>query len=122
VAVEDLIASEHEARAAYQNEFEKLRDPSHSRALRLSELLRLSTGAGLEVETIYTDALTPAVEDWLANAKTPPDRAAIVRTMIERDVAEDLSGTRPCFRDGVLHYTQRMAGVVWRRLGNTLGA
>ncbi len=116
VAVEDLVASEHPERAAYQNAFEKLRDPSHARALPMSELLQLGASAGLELESIYTDAMTPAVNEWLANAKTPPDLAAQARAMIERDAAEDLSVTRPFFRDGTLFYTQRMAAVVWRRL------
>jgi len=117
VAVEDLIASEHEARAAYQNEFERLRDPSHTRALPLSELLELFEAAHLEVETVKTDALVPAVEEWLANAKTPSDMGPTVRAMIERDAAEDLSGTQPFWREGALYFTQRTAAVVGRRLG-----
>src|SRR5689334_10850742 len=41
IAVEDMIASEHANRAVYHNHVETLRDPSHVRALPLSELLRL---------------------------------------------------------------------------------
>jgi len=116
VAVEDLIASETTARADYQNEFERLRDPSHTRALPLSELLELFAGVGLEVERVKTDALIPAVEEWLANAKTPSTMAPTVRELIERDAVEDLSGTRPFRRDGTLYFTQRTAAVVGRRL------
>jgi SAM-dependent methyltransferase len=116
VAVEDLITSENPTRAEYQNDFERLRDPSHTRALPLSELVQLFAAAGLEVETVQTDALVPAVEDWLANAKTPSDKGPVVRALIERDGEEDLSGTRPFRREGALYFTQRTAAVVGRRL------
>ena len=41
VAVEDLIASEERDRAAYYNEFEQLRDTSHTKALAMSELIAM---------------------------------------------------------------------------------
>lgn len=117
VGVEDLIVSEHPDRGAYQNRFEQLRDPSHIRALSLGGLVRLFASAGLEVEHVYTDALAPEVERWLANARTPPDRAAVARAMIERDADEDLSGARPFYRDDALYFYQRTAALVGRRLG-----
>jgi SAM-dependent methyltransferase len=116
VAVEDLVVSEIAPRAAYQNRFEQLRDPSHTRAYPLSGLLALFAAAGLEVEHVHTDRLTPEVERWLAAAQAPPDRAAEARRLLERDAAEDLSGTRPVRRDGALVFTQRTATVVGRRL------
>ena len=118
VAVEDMVVSEHPDRAAYQNRFENLRDESHTRAFPLSALLRLFADAGLEVETVQTDALTPDLEGWLARAGTPADRAATVRELVERDAAEDLSGTRPYRRDGALVFTQRTATLVGRRLSS----
>lgn len=117
VAVDDLIVSEHAERAAYQNRFENLRDPAHTRALPLSALLRLFADAGLEIERVVTDALTPEVEAWLSRAHTPADRAAEARAMIERDAAEDLSGARPLHRGGDLVFIQRTATVVSRKLG-----
>ena len=95
VAVEDIIVSEHPARAAYQNRFENLRDPSHTAAFPLSTLLRFFTEAGLEIAHVSTHDLPQVVERWMANAQTPADRAAEVRRMIEQDAREDLSGTRP---------------------------
>ena len=79
IALEDLVVTEQPERAAYQNRFEHLRDPSHTRAYPLSELLALLTAAGLEVEQVYTDALRQDLEGWLANAHTPriaPPRCA----------------------------------------------
>lgn len=116
VAVEDMVGSEHPERAAYQNRFENLRDPSHLRALPLSELLRLFAASGLEVETVYSGQSRPEVEHWMERAQTPPEAAAEVRAMLERDLREDLSGTRPHYRDGILVFTQMNAAVIGRRL------
>ena len=117
IAVEDLVVSEHPMRAAYQNHFENLRDPSHVAAFSLSKLLTIFAATGLEVEYVQTDRLTPTVECWLANAQTPLDRAIEVRQLIEQDEMHDLSGTRPFpSQDGQLCFTQRTAIVVGRKL------
>ena len=116
VAIEDLVVSEYPARAAYQNNFEQLRDPSHTRALPISVFLALFTTCGLEVEQIYTDSLTPAVEQWLANARTPDDRAVKARAMLEQDELHDLSGTHPFRQSGAVYFHQRTAAFVNRKL------
>ena len=112
VAVEDLAVSEHLRRAEYQNRFERLRDPSHVRARPISELLSMFTVNGLDVTKAYTDQLTPSVERWLANAQTPPEEAAEVRRMIETDLAQDLSGTRPFWMNGELFFNQKTVAIV----------
>jgi len=116
VAIEDLVVSEYPARAGYQNSFEQLRDPSHTRALPISEFLALFTTSELEVEQVYTDYLTPAVEQWLANARTPDDRAGKVRAMLEQDELHDLSGTHPFRQSGAVYFRQRTAAFVSRKL------
>jgi hypothetical protein len=62
---ENLYASEHSARAAYQDRWEILRDPSPVRTLPLSEMLHLFS------------------------------RCGIGRRLLEDDLQRDLSGTRP---------------------------
>lgn len=115
VVVEDLVTSEHPERAAYQNRFERLRDTSHVRALPISEFLALLTECQLEVEQIYTDQLTPAVETWLANAQTSEERAREVRLLIEEDESRDLSGTHPFREQGELAFHQRTAAFIARK-------
>lgn len=117
VAVDDIIVSEHSKRANFQNHFEKLRDPSHTKALPLSGLLRMFASTGLEVENVIIGFLMQDVETWLANAHTPTAQAARARTLIERDASEDLSGTQP-FRDSNnrLQFRQRTAILVGRKL------
>lgn len=117
VAIEDLISSELPARAAYYNEFERLRDTSHTRALALSEMLTILARAGCEVVQFNSHGIKNAVEPWLKSAQTPPDRAARTRAMIERDVVEDLSGAHSVKIDGELFFTHRGAIVVAHKLG-----
>jgi len=118
VVVEDIYASEHPERAAYQDRWEILRDPSHVRALPLSELLLLFRGAGLETDSVTTaDDLTPEVERWLATTKTPPERADEIRHLLDEDRLKDLSGTRP-FQDatGKLFFHARTAILTGRKV------
>jgi SAM-dependent methyltransferase len=118
VLVEDIYASEHPERAAFQDRWEILRDPSHVRTLSLSELLQLFCEAGLETDFVTTaDDLTPEVERWLATTKTPPERAGEVRRLLEEDRLQDLSGTRP-FQDatGLLYFHARTAILTGRKV------
>lgn len=99
ILIEDLYASEHPQCAAYQDRWETLRDPSHVRALPISELLRLVRDAGLETDFVCTaDDLTPEVARWLSTTNAPLEKAAEVRRLLEEDRLHNLSGTRP-FQD-----------------------
>jgi SAM-dependent methyltransferase len=118
VLVEDIYASEHPERAAYQDRWEILRDPSHVRTLALSELLQLFRDAGLETDSVTTaDDLTPEVERWLATTKTSLERAGEIRRLLEEDRLQDLSGTRP-FQDatGRLYFHARTAILAGRKV------
>lgn len=117
VLIEDIFASEHPERAAFQDRWEILRDPSHVRVIPLSELLQLFRDSGQETDSVSTHSdLTPEVERWLATTQTPPDRAAEVRRLLEEDRLHDLSGTLP-FQDatGRLHFHARTAIVAGRK-------
>jgi hypothetical protein len=118
IVVEDIYASEHPERAAYQDRWEILRDPAHVRTLALSELLQLFREAGLETDSVTTaDDLTPEVERWLATTKTPADRATEIRRLLEEDRLHDLSGSRP-FQDatGRLCFHARTAILAGRKV------
>jgi SAM-dependent methyltransferase len=119
VLVEDIYASEHPERAAHQDRWEILRDPSHVRTLPLSQLLQLFREAGLETDAVKTaDDLTPEVERWLATTKAPEERAGEVRRLLEEDRLQDLSGARP-FQDetGRLFFHARTATLTGRKVG-----
>jgi SAM-dependent methyltransferase len=100
VLIEDIFASVHPDRAAYQDRFESLRDPSHVRALPLTALLNLFRDADLEIDAITMNDRAPEVDRWFATSQTPPDRAAEVRRLLEDDRLHDFSGTRPFYDAG----------------------
>jgi SAM-dependent methyltransferase len=80
LVVIDAYAPEDTAKAAAYHRVEKLRDPSHARALSLSELRGLFTHAGLVAnERVYQ--LTVELNDLLARAfPDPADLAEIAAT------------------------------------------
>ena len=117
VLVEDIYASEHSERSAYQDRWEILRDPSHVRTLPVSELLQLFRDADLETDGVTTtDDLTPEVERWMATTKVTPERAAEIRRLLKEDRLHDLSGTRP-FQDetGRLYFHARTVILAGRK-------
>jgi ubiquinone/menaquinone biosynthesis C-methylase UbiE len=119
VLVEDIYASEHSSRAAYQDRWEKLRDRSHVRTLPLSALLHIFRDARLETEIVTTaDDLCPEVERWMATTKVPVERAAEIRMLLEDDLQHDLSGTRP-FRNaaGQMFFHARTVILSGRKTG-----
>ena len=116
VAVEDLIASEQPDRAAYYNEFERLRDTSHTNALALSDLIRMMSTPGLELTRFTSHGYYTPVAQWIKAADSSPDRAAKAIAMVERDALEDLSGARPRQINNELHFAYRIAMLVTRKL------
>lgn len=65
--------------------------------------------------------IVQSVDSWLRNAGTPDDRAAKVRKLIERDAADDLSGTRPHVQDGQWMFSHASAIIVGRKLWTKRG-
>ncbi len=116
IVVEDIGASEHPERAAYHNNFELLRDTSHTRFIPISEMLTMIAAAGLDIVSVTTAEIPNPVERWLDTSFTPPDRAAEVRELIERDIREDLSGADSRRVNGKLYFTHRSAIITARKL------
>ena len=111
ILIEDIYASEHPERAAYQDRWELLRDPSHVRALPLSALLQLFRDSRLEVDQVLTaEDLMPEVERWMSTTQVSPEKAAEIRRLLEDDRVHDLSGARP-YQDetGRMHFHSRTA-------------
>lgn len=107
VAVGDMVVSEHSDRGEYQNTFERLRDPSHVRALPISELIQVVTEQRIEIDHLETGVVVQNIEDWLSNAGTPEPQATEASEMIRKDAQEDLSGTRPFWRNDELYFSQQ---------------
>lgn len=107
VALIDLVAPDDIALAESYNRLERMRDPSHVRALSPAGLCALFAGAGLDL--ISTDAREVEVDvgPWAAVTRTPPEVEAAIRAELGTEIdGGAATGMRPFVRDGRLHFRQ----------------
>jgi SAM-dependent methyltransferase len=92
VVVADHLTDEDAEAAAWSQEIERLRDPSHWACLALGRLRRLGAAAGLTLEDEVGLGLELDFDDWL----TRGSGGAGARSVIERLLADPPAGAR-CF-------------------------
>jgi SAM-dependent methyltransferase len=114
VAIFDMVVADPERGEDY-NRRERLRDPSHVRALGSEELRAAMEAAGLEiVHFVERDQPLP-LERWLAQSEPPEEVASQLRAELETELSGGPSTSmRPQRIDGELHFTQRWAIAVGR--------
>ena len=107
VGIMDLVAADPQL-ATELDRLERLRDPSHARALPVDELRGLLQEAGLKITDETDHDQLVAVKRWLSQSQTPDDVAEGIRRELhaELDGASE-TGLRPRLHDGELHLTQR---------------
>jgi ubiquinone/menaquinone biosynthesis C-methylase UbiE len=108
VTVIDMVSG-----GARHDELERLRDPSHTRALPEEELRSLLTDAGREPKREAEWEQTMPVEHWLEQARTPDEGREQIRSALEGEAGGgETTGLRATRADGDLAITQR-----WLLLG-----
>ncbi len=115
VVVADAAVSPDPARAAAYNRMEKLRDPSHVRALSLAELAALFERAGLPVPVITRCEVPAEVESLLARSFPEPGDADRIRAMFEASLEDDGMGVGARRVDGAIHFAYPAAILVATR-------
>jgi len=114
VAVIDVFTSGPEQAEAY-NRVEKLRDPSHVRALPLEELTGLFQDAGLRgVKTGFYKLEVP-LEELLSRSFPNPGDADRIRRTFADDIGVDRLGVGAHRRDGDIHFAFPIVVIVGRR-------
>jgi SAM-dependent methyltransferase len=86
VAVIDMVA-EDSADFARRDELERLRDPSHIRALESAELVRLLTEAGVSAEIVAERHRTLDAAAWVEQGQPPESAAAEVLAVLGDEAA-----------------------------------
>ena len=114
VAIIDLLSPADPHLADLYNHYERLRDPSHTRALTFDELQTVVVSAGLHA--IHTDTVGVEVNvgRWLRLTKAPEAVATQITSDLEKDIADgSRTGMWP-FRNGdcELMFRQRWGLVV----------
>jgi SAM-dependent methyltransferase len=94
IVVADMAASDDPRRAAALNRMERLRDPSHARALSLAELRGLFAQAGLPAprETYYD--VRGNLEGLLAGSFPAPADVPVIEKMFADSLADDGLGMK----------------------------
>jgi SAM-dependent methyltransferase len=115
VVVADAAVSPDPARAGAFNRMEKLRDPSHVRAMPLAELTALFEGAGLPAPAITRCEVRAEVEGLLSRSFPEPGDGDRVRALFEASLADDGLGVGARRHQGAIHFAYPVAILVARR-------
>ena len=116
VATIDITSSDDAEIAAAHNRLERLRDPSHTRAMHVEELGQMPEATGLD--TIRTNGadVEVHVERWMDLTDTGPDARVAIRQAMEAELAGGApTGMRPSRKDGELVFSHAWVIVVGRK-------
>ena len=112
VAVIDTETSPDPVKAAEFNRMEKLRDPSHVRAMPLAELQALFAGVGLPAPRRGGYRLESELESLLGRSFPLPGDADKIREIFAASLGDDRLGI-PLLREGErIHYAYQIAILV----------
>ena len=115
IVVADSCPSEDKAKAAAFNQLELLRDPSHTRALPLSELKALFAAAGLGEPSVQFSELRDVASNLLARSYPNPGDDRKIIAMFRQSATDDSLGI-PVRLDGeAIHYAYPVAIVAATR-------
>jgi ubiquinone/menaquinone biosynthesis C-methylase UbiE len=109
IVVVDDYASEDPAKAAVFNQLEKLRDPSHSRCLSLTELKGLFGTAGLPEPNATFYELRGDVPSLLARSFPNPGDDVKIIEMFKASAADNRLGVPVRFDAGNIYYAYPVA-------------
>jgi SAM-dependent methyltransferase len=109
VLVADSQASSDPAKAAEFNRMEKLRDPSHVRAMPLDELTGLFARVGLPAPRTTAYRLEGELESLLARSFPLPGDADRIREMFAASLEDDRLGIEVRREGALIHYAYPVA-------------
>jgi ubiquinone/menaquinone biosynthesis C-methylase UbiE len=99
------------------NNWEILRDPSHTHALTESEIESLGDGAGLQFIRKAKFQMQMNLEDLLGSSFPKPGNVDKIRALFEEDIQKktDTLGVSASREDGVVKLTYPIAIIAWRK-------
>src|SRR5580692_1732688 len=115
IVVVDSCPSEDKAKAASFNRLELLRDPSHTRALPLSEMKGLFAAAGLGESSVSFGETRDIVSNLLARSYPDPGDDKKIIAMFRASAGDDSLGIPIRLDDEAIHYAYPVAIVAATR-------
>ncbi|MHB9138550.1 MAG: class I SAM-dependent methyltransferase [Victivallaceae bacterium] len=95
--------------AADYDQMEKLRDPSHARALTDAEFLSMFRDSGLAGLRTESYSVEMELETQLAASFPPPGGKDQIRAMFKADIGRNRMGVHAEMRDGKIYYSYPIA-------------
>src|SRR6516165_9379308 len=99
MVIADLVASEDPAKAELHNQMERLCDPTHCRALPISEFERMFAGHGFRTALKVERDARLTLDDWIRFGGASPENALKLRELAAAAIDQDRAGLR-FTRDG----------------------
>ena len=116
VAIIDITSSQDAGEAEAHNRLERLRDPSHTRAMHLDELRQIAEATGLEIVRTSGADVELNVEKWMDLTNTGPEVRVAIRQAMEDELAGGtLTGMRPSLKEGELVFFHAWVILVGRK-------
>jgi SAM-dependent methyltransferase len=112
VVLEDVVTSEQDVRARYHNRLERLRDRSHERLLKLSEVVSLAGQIGLFVRRVEVHDSVREFSEWVGVTRPPLRRTEQLRHLLQGAVEHDLTGLEVEGVDDTFFFVQKVAWVL----------
>lgn len=113
VGVIDLLAPSEPNLSEPYNRLERMRDPSHTRALTKEQLTRAMERAGLVVTRHHTRDVEVDFARWVGMTGVDEPTVRAIEDELEREIAGgDRTGMRPFFVAGALEFRQVWAVLV----------
>ena len=105
VAIIDITSSDDIDLAAFHNRLERLRDPSHTRAMTADELIGITKASGLEIVGTSSADVPLNVQNWMTLTQTGSEEQRVIVQALEGELeGGPVTGMRPFREDGALHF------------------
>ena len=111
----DNVVPEDPAGAAYINQFEIVRDPSHAHCYTLSELPGLIEGAGFVIVESTSRRKQMDFRAWTDRLNVPPEDIARLEKMLDRATGAARESLAPRLIDGRRHFDLSEVTLIARR-------
>lgn len=112
VAIDDITSSEDPLKSVRHNYIERLRDPSHTRALPLSELVAMFGRLGLGIRVLETYEVVYNAEEWLRRGRATAEATAEIRRLLEESIGADRDGLSTRREGDQVVFTYTVARIV----------
>lgn len=117
VCVVDMISPEDDELYNLYNKYERLRDPSHTNALKESEFVKLFKRIGFEIYNMETLDVPIHLKRWLDLTHTNEQIAGLINRDIELELEtkKEITGLFPYIDNGEIMFNQKWIKIIGKR-------